>query len=560
MRFSIKKKMWMGFSSILFLLIAVTILAIVGLFDLTNRYKEILEIDMQKIAKITEIEQSQRIIGATLLEYVTFEDPESLDIINSTIEERLTAIDAVFALGIDDQSAALIETFKMNSEEYFATNDKLIEQVQRGRLNEATFIESKILNEKLIGTLDELKVIFENDILVSQTNLESFRKAANTGFTIVTIISILLGILISSFISKMIASPILKVTKALEEVANGNFLIEPIKIKNNDETGTMAETFNKMLADIRNVVTNVRSSSIQLATNAEQLSSTAEETLASSQMVSSSAEQQMLTSEEQSNLMHSAVQAIAELNDAVSQISSENELMLGSANGVQKLVKSGSAVVTDVVHHMNNIHDAFSETSNIMKKVERQSNEIQRITSLITEISDQTNLLALNAAIEAARAGEYGKGFAVVAEEVRKLAEQSKNSAIEITSMVQQIQSASSEAVKVIAVGGDKVDQGLSKTSDSLEVFNQIETSVGDVVVRVESVSTAIEQIHGMAETVLDNVHQIQNLANNGVQLSTETSAASKQQIAANEEISSSAEFLAELAERLQVEVEQFKI
>ncbi len=560
MRFSIKKKMWMGFSSILFLLIAVTILAIVGLFDLTNRYKEILEIDMQKIAKITEIEQSQRIIGATLLEYVTFEDPESLDIINSTIEERLTAIDAVFALGIDDQSAALIETFKMNSEEYFATNDKLIEQVQRGRLNEATFIESKILNEKLIGTLDELKVIFENDILVSQTNLESFRKAANTGFTIVTIISILLGILISSFISKMIASPILKVTKALEEVANGNFLIEPIKIKNNDETGTMAETFNKMLADIRNVVTNVRSSSIQLATNAEQLSSTAEETLASSQMVSSSAEQQMLTSEEQSNLMHSAVQAIAELNDAVSQISSENELMLGSANGVQKLVKSGSAVVTDVVHHMNNIHDAFSETSNIMKKVERQSNEIQRITSLITEISDQTNLLALNAAIEAARAGEYGKGFAVVAEEVRKLAEQSKNSAIEITSMVQQIQSASSEAVKVIAVGGDKVDQGLSKTSDSLEVFNQIETSVGDVVVRVESVSTAIEQIHGMAETVLDNVHQIQNLANNGVQLSTETSAASKKQIAANEEISSSAEFLAELAERLQVEVEQFKI
>lgn len=560
MRFSIKKKMWMGFSSILFLLIAVTILAIVGLFDLTNRYKEILEIDMQKIAKITEIEQSQRIIGATLLEYVTFEDPESLDIINSTIEERLTAIDAVFALGIDDQSAALIETFKMNSEEYFATNDKLIEQVQRGRLNEATFIESKILNEKLIGTLDELKVIFENDILVSQTNLESFRKAANTGFTIVTIISILLGILISSFISKMIASPILKVTKALEEVANGNFLIEPIKIKNNDETGTMAETFNKMLADIRNVVTNVRSSSIQLATNAEQLSSTAEETLASSQMVSSSAEQQMLTSEEQSNLMHSAVQAIAELNDAVSQIASDNELMLGSANGVQKLVKSGSAVVTDVVHHMNNIHDAFSETSNIMKKVERQSNGIQRITSLITEISDQTNLLALNAAIEAARAGEYGKGFAVVAEEVRKLAEQSKNSAIEITSMVQQIQSASSEAVKVIAVGGDKVDQGLSKTSDSLEVFNQIETSVGDVVVRVESVSTAIEQIHGMAETVLDNVHQIQNLANNGVQLSTETSAASKQQIAANEEISSSAEFLAELAERLQVEVEQFKI
>ncbi|SOB94051.1 methyl-accepting chemotaxis protein [Ureibacillus xyleni] len=560
MRFSIKKKMWIGFGSILFLLIAVTSLAIIGLLDLTNRYKEILEVDTQKIAKITEIDQSQRVMVATILEYVSFEDPESLSIIDATIEQRNAAIEAVIALGIDKQSTELLDTFKMHSEEYIATNNKLIEQVQKGRLNEATFMESKLLNDKLISTLNELKQTFENEIVVSQRSLDSFQSKANTGFIIVTIISIIIGILISTFISKIIASPIIKVTNALEEVANGNFLIEPIKIKNNDEAGAMAETFNKMLSDIRNVVTNVRSSSLQLATNAEQLSSTTEETLASSQMVSASAEQQMLTSEQQSNLMHSAVQAITELNDAVSQIATDNELMMGSTNGVQKLVKSGSAVVTEVVNQMNNIHHTFSETSDIMKKVERQSNEIQMITSLIREISDQTNLLALNAAIEAARAGDYGKGFAVVADEVRKLAEQSKNSAIEITSMVQQIQSASSEAVQAIVIGGDKVDQGLSKTNESLEVFNQIEASVGDVVIRVESVSTAIEQIHAMSATVRDSVHQIQNLANNGVKLSTETSVATKQQIAANEEISASAESLADLAERLQSEVEHFKI
>ncbi|TSI10114.1 methyl-accepting chemotaxis protein [Lysinibacillus sp. BW-2-10] len=560
MRFSIKRKMWIGFASLLFLLIVASSLAIIGLFDLTNRYKDILEVDMQKISHITEIENSQRIIAATLLEYVSFKDPDLLSIIDTEVKNGITTAENDIEIGIDEQSAKLYEELKVNSENYITTSNKLIQQVQMGRINEATFVESKLQNENIISILNELEQIYEEKIAQAQKKLDSYQSTAITIIISVTIFSIILGIIISTLISRVISKPIIRVTTALEEVANGNLLTDPIKIKNNDEIGKMAETFNKMLLDIRNVVTSVRESSIQIAANAEQLSASTQETLASAQVVSTSAEQQMLTSNQQFSLMNSSVQAITELNDGVSQIASDNELMLRSTDGVQKLVQTGSSVVIDVANHMNTIHNTFHETTAIIKNVEKQSNEIQTITSLITDISDQTNLLALNAAIEAARAGDYGKGFAVVADEVRKLAEQSKNSAIEITAMVQQIQNSSSEAVKTISIGGDKVEQGLCKTNESLDVFNEIETSVGDVVIRVESVSAAIEQIQAMTDNVKESVVQVQSLANNAVILAANTSGATEEQVAANEDISTNASSLANLAERLQTEVRHFKV
>lgn len=274
---------------------------------------------------------------------------------------------------------------------------------------------------------------------------------------LLTILSVVIGILVSHFISRSIARPIKKVTIGLAEIADGNLTVEPIVIKNRDEVGEMASTFNKMSDDLQRIVSGVRDSSMQLAANAEELSASSEESLASSQMVAKSAEAQMVASEEQVGQMNASMHSMTDLQEGVSQIATSNEDMLKATDGVRSLVTQGSSVVTNVASQMNTIHETFNETTEIMKNMAKHSNEIQNITSLITDISDQTNLLALNAAIEAARAGEYGKGFAVVAEEVRKLAEQSKNSASEIESMVQLIQSASGSAVKAITTGEIKL-------------------------------------------------------------------------------------------------------
>ena len=218
------------------------------------------------------------------------------------------------------------------------------------------------------------------------------------------------------------------------------------------------------------------------------------------------------------------------------------------------------ASIENVVNQMETIHETFTETTHMMRTMEQHSNSIQNITGLITDIADQTNLLALNAAIEAARAGEHGKGFAVVAEEVRKLAEQSKNSATEIGNMVQQIQQTSSNATKTIVEGGSKVDEGMEKTSESLHVFQNIETGIGEVVFRVESVSAAVEEIQAMTGSVTDSVKHVQELATQTAGTASDTSAATEEQLAATEEISHNTQALSDLAEQLQREVNHFKL
>ena len=122
------------------------------------------------------------------------------------------------------------------------------------------------------------------------------------------------------------------------------------------------------------------------------------------------------------------------------------------------------------------------------------------------------------------------------------------------------IQTASGSAVKAITTGGDKVEQGLAKTTESLHVFEEIETSVVDVVNKVELVTSAIGQIQEMANSVTESAQQVQTIATHAADSASDTSAATEQQLAANEEISSNAQSLADLAEQLQNEVSHFKL
>lgn len=515
---------------------------------------------MEKINLAAEIQIIQTEAEAALLEYVALDDPNSLTLLEESnqIEEETT--NELNKLITDEESINVLSELQHLSTQYFESNNKVIELKEQGRSYEKALQESKEINDQMEAILTKLVAIQEQNVAELKNQIDVYNNISMTSLIVIAIISVLLGLGMATLISNNISKPIKKMTVGLDEVAKGNLTTETIHIKNKDEVGAMAVTFNRMLVDLRSIVLSVRDSSSQLAASAEQLSASSEESLASAQLVATSAEQQLLSSDSQVKLMDSSVDSMRDLNVGMNQIAQSNEAMLLSSNSVHKLVNKGASVVSEVADQMNTISETFNETTEIMKKMEKHSNDIQNITALITEISDQTNLLALNAAIEAARAGEYGKGFAVVAEEVRKLAEQSKKSAEEITVMVNQIQLASGAAVRAITNGGTKVTEGLSKTKDSLKVFDKIEGSVEDVVMKVESISSAIEEIHAMADSVTKSVIKVESLAKEVATLSNDSSAATEQQLAANQEISSSAQSLANLAEKLQQEVSKFRL
>lgn len=560
MKLTISKKLWGGFTAVLVLLIIASAMSMWTTYDISSKYDSLIDEEMEHVSLIEKVELIQKDTSTSVLEYLMFSKLTSVEKLENNYKQVTEITTSLSSDLKDTTSKELVEELQKKSKQLYESNNQIIEIKKKNGMYQKNASESTKLNLEIAEVLVELKTNVEKRAEQTRVELNTNVGTANIVTLILTILSIVVGVLVSHFISRSIAKPITKVTNGLVEIADGNLTIEPIIIKNKDEVGEMATTFNKMSGDLQRIVSGVRDSSMQLAANAEELTASSEESLASSQMVAKSAEAQMLASDEQVNHMDASMQSMTDLQKGVSQIASSNDEMLKATDGVRSLVTQGSNVVTNVASQMDNIYTTFHETTEIMKNMAKHSDEIQNITSMITDISDQTNLLALNAAIEAARAGEYGKGFAVVAEEVRKLAEQSKNSAAEIAAMVQLIQTASSSAVKAITSGGEKVEEGLAQTTESLNVFHQIETSVDDVVQKVESVTIAISNIQEISSSVTESVQQVQSLATQAADGASDTSAATEQQLAANEEISSNAQFLADLAEKLKNEVSHFKI
>lgn len=538
----------------------VNTVASVALEKVKDQYNEIIERDVQRISYARDLEVAQKDLATRLLEFVAFNKSTSKQGIQEEIENGTVAAKGLIELSKDEASLQLLDQLKEKSLLLFESNNLIIELKESNRDLSTAQLTSMKLNSEILDILSKLIEVQEQNIANTRNDIDAYQLTMVTLMIIITIVSILLAIVISYVLSRNISKPVGQMTDALEEIAQGNLSMEPLNIKNRDEIGKMANSFNTMLEDLRGIVSSVSDSSMQVAANAQELSASSEQSLASSQMVAKSAENQLHTSTEQSHFMNTSIDSMNELRTSIDQISGDNEQMLHATNDVKVLIDQGATSIKNVVNQMETIHETFKDTTAMMHTMEQHSNSIQNITSLITDIADQTNLLALNAAIEAARAGEHGKGFAVVAEEVRKLAEQSKNSATEIGSMVEQIQQTSSDATKTIVAGGTKVDEGMEKTSESLHVFRNIESGIGEVVYRVESVSAAVEEIQAMTGSVIESVQHVQQLAAQTADTASDTSAATEEQLAATEEISSNAQSLSDLAEKLQYEVNHFKL
>lgn len=551
--------MWTGFGSVLILLIVVGLISLYSVNRISGEYKSLIEDRVEPILLLDELTGFQKdmttvslalALGDTKVEGLTDQFDKGFQETASRINDMKLAADG----------QVLLDRIIELENHYASLNKAITRDAIPSDDAEIAKLDSKSVVEELMAAIADMKEYMMESVEKTTIELEELAKLTLTLILALIVVAIVVGVIISSVISQGIAKPVSKMTASMKEISEGNLQIDHVIIKNNDEIGILASTFNKMLEDLKGMVTRMRDSSVELASSAEQLSASSEESLASSQMVATAAEQQMMGSEQQLRIVDKNNDLLSDMSHIVDRISVSNDEMEHAANTVIELVADGSEVVSKVSDQMNTIDATIKESSDIIKEMEQHSNEIQKVTALITEISEQTNLLALNAAIEAARAGEYGKGFAVVAEEVRKLAEQSKNSASEIESMVGVIQLAAGKAVKSIDIGGEKVKEGLNASNQSRQVFVEIETAVGGVGSKLASVSTAIKEIQTVSEAVTVASKEIQLLAQQTADGANDTSAATEEQLAANQEISSSAQSLANLAEILQNEVSHFKI
>lgn len=208
------------------------------------------------------------------------------------------------------------------------------------------------------------------------------------------------------------------------------------------------------------------------------------------------------------------------------------------------MAKDGSDQINTLIQSICEVKENFDIVLEKVNNLAGSVSQIGNIIDVINDISEKTNLLALNAAIEAARAGEHGKGFAVVAEEVRKLAEQSKESSHEIINLIKSIDSETNE-VKNTSSGVGGVLEGQA------EAANNTITILYDIIDSVNTVSSLMDEANSSIDAVMQSKTDILNRVQNVSAVAQEVSASSQQISASSEEMLAAVEEVNNHAERV---------
>jgi len=183
-----------------------------------------------------------------------------------------------------------------------------------------------------------------------------------------------------------------------------------------------------------------------------------------------------------------------ELNASFRQVSDQSENALFRASGALDTANAGGTKVQATLLGVQNLEEKVRAVAEQISRLKEHTSQIGAITSFVTEVANQTNMLALNAAVEAARAGEHGRGFAVVAAEIRKLAEQSKTSAVRITALVGDTQTASRATAEASEEGITEVERVRRLTDEAADAFESIANAMHSVVESSQQASLNVRQ------------------------------------------------------------------
>lgn len=375
---------------------------------------------------------------------------------------------------------------------------------------------------------------------------------------IVIIISIVIGIVLIYIIIRSIIAPIDDLKEKAITISNGD-LTQSIKVKSTDEIGQLAQAFIAMQENLKILIQKIEQNAEQVAASAEQLSASSEETTAVTEQVSTSIQQVSASVEKQKESVDASVHALSEVSDGAVHIAEFSSKVSELTNEATKQAHDGGQSIEKIVNQMKSIHESVLESHQTIQSLNERSKQINSILNIITGIAQQTNLLFLNASIEAARAGEHGKGFAVVANEVKKLAEQSHESAKDIHEIISAIQHDTENTVAIMAQISKQVENGVEVSNEAVTKFTGIIQSMEQVTPQMEEVSATAQQVSASIHETTSNANEIALLAQGNAAASEEVAASAEEQLGAIEEIAASAQALTELAEELQIVIAKFK-
>lgn len=393
---------------------------------------------------------------------------------------------------------------------------------------------------------------------IKDYNAGQQRIVQGTVYTLLSCIAV--GGIIIILLATRLTNPLVQLTQLAKQVAGGDLSQRAIAIHSRDEIGDLYASFQTMHSRLRELTQGLLSHAAALSSSSRDLTVTFGETTAATDQISVSAQEVALSNETQKRSLQESTYAMEELSASAQRIASTSSTAFEASQATLSHAEHGNELIRQSAEQMLAVSTTVGDLSLIVNQLNKRSHQIGEIIHAMTTISSQTNLLALNAAIEAARAGEEGKGFAVVADEIRKLAERSRISAMEVTELIQAILADINKAATAMDQGEQEVQTGVDSIRHSGEAFQRILVATRSAVYHVQETSAAAEQISASSQEFHASLQEIDHMAIRSNDLAQAISTTTAGQLAAMEEISASADSMRRISEEMLQLVKQFKL
>jgi len=532
----------LSFSIMLVLIIALIAVGLNSILKIHQNLHEIVTNENVRIEFANKMKGDVREVSISLrtilLDKSKTDQEDQLNRIDSLRKNYDSTLVDYMKLIPKDEKEILDRIAKLNvlSNESRASNNSVIANVKAGNYEVALNEMLKVARPKVRNWIETIVGL---ESLEKRSSLESFGIANSTYSNVKLYLfflggfSIVLAVIISVLLTLSITRPLNICVQTADRIALKDLTLDlNVNNKRNDEFGILIQSFSKMIGILREQIH-------EILEGVNVLASSSTEILASTTQIASGSSETAAAISETSTTVEEVRQA--------AQLSSQKAKNLSdSAQHVAQVSQGGQKSVEDTISGMSHIRDQMVTIEQAVVRLSEQSHSIGSIIASVTDIADQSNLLAVNAAIEAARAGEQGKGFSVVAQEIRNLAEQSKESTMQVRNILNDVQKATNEAVLATEQGNKAMETGVKQSLEAGEAIRILTGSINETAqVSTQIVASSQQQLVGMDQIGI----AMQSINQAGIETAASMIQSEK-----------SARNLNELGQKLKEMVERFKV
>lgn len=362
------------------------------------------------------------------------------------------------------------------------------------------------------------------------------------------------------FTIRHIMKTITSVVNKTQRVTEGDLTVLPDRKYSKDELGDISRSVDHMIGTMKQLISGIADNASEVSKSSAQLTTASKESAAAAEHVALNIQEVANGSEVQARGAVETSRAIEEMTIGIQRIAENTSLLADQSASTSHQADQGQAALIRLIEQMLEVKSFISKLADTIGMLEHRSKQIGAIAENITSFSNQTNILSLNASIEAARAGEHGRGFAVVAGEIRKLAASSLESADGIHQLVDVTRSEIAGASACMTQTLQEVERGDERVREVRQNLDIIVSAIIQMTEQLQENSAITEQMSASSQQVSASMEQTSSTAAVNLEKTESVAAATEEQLALMENISSSAGHLDAIVRELDLAISQFKV